>query len=711
MQCLLCHEKIPRLRSWTTKSEFCCDEHGAMYKKQTLERLLTEQNDYPSSQAAISSDPFFVPTPPSSTAVETLEADGGTETFDPGPDFIDGSFEPPAGNPRVELLPTIDLGSPATNGGANSSQDSAQTLESLSKSTGETDSEWGDPERALAELWKATAGLDPVSPDSGSYEAGLFESASLDNLTGSASHQDIPLDRFERPPFEMPAVSSEEPDLPSFSSESFSGGGHEVESQSAEDALAALRNIASQARTDTQPSRGGTESSDDLPMESGADRDEEAIDSLLGRLTESHGSVPDVESDKQLELATPERFETEVGEPEPSTESLNIPLDDLPLDPQVEATAFEDIAVGELAMPDPEPQVDSGEALGDWEQMLAETRLEVLSDNLDVEPDYEAIAPDEPELEAELEMDVEHVFAAPTDEAPAQYVETVSALEEQDVAVGSDDEPEVAYVADSPNTPDSVDAVALSEALESLSDSSADFEDPESAQPTNVVPFLSPTAVAAPEDEVREVTSKRTGTPEKPRQRRKLTTKSDKRDRPNVPSASALVKSRGSKSLRYKPEFKMLAINPGLRSIEADEGLVELTTGETKPPVATVAFLKSSTVGLWRQTIVAADDPIGGPQSRQLVDFELDLPLAQSSHIQPIASDASRPPRTVESFEFSSDLAVALSGATSNSLRRLTPKPSQPKWCADSSDSLWGGKEWRTNFGSAEDLGVTETPK
>ena len=40
MHCLLCHEKIPRLRHWRTKSEFCCDEHAAMHRRQTLERLV-----------------------------------------------------------------------------------------------------------------------------------------------------------------------------------------------------------------------------------------------------------------------------------------------------------------------------------------------------------------------------------------------------------------------------------------------------------------------------------------------------------------------------------------------------------------------------------------------------------------------------------------------------------------------------------------------
>lgn len=42
MHCLLCHEKIPRLRAWTGKSEFCCDDHAELYKRQTMERLLVD---------------------------------------------------------------------------------------------------------------------------------------------------------------------------------------------------------------------------------------------------------------------------------------------------------------------------------------------------------------------------------------------------------------------------------------------------------------------------------------------------------------------------------------------------------------------------------------------------------------------------------------------------------------------------------------------
>ena len=43
MRCLVCHKKVPRLRSWRTKSEFCCDEHAETYKQQTLARLLDER--------------------------------------------------------------------------------------------------------------------------------------------------------------------------------------------------------------------------------------------------------------------------------------------------------------------------------------------------------------------------------------------------------------------------------------------------------------------------------------------------------------------------------------------------------------------------------------------------------------------------------------------------------------------------------------------
>ena len=53
MHCLLCHEKIPRLRAWTGKSEFCCDEHADLYKKQTMDRLLVDDSTSKSAAPAL----------------------------------------------------------------------------------------------------------------------------------------------------------------------------------------------------------------------------------------------------------------------------------------------------------------------------------------------------------------------------------------------------------------------------------------------------------------------------------------------------------------------------------------------------------------------------------------------------------------------------------------------------------------------------------
>ena len=44
MRCLVCHTRVPRLRAWRTKSEFCSDEHAETYKQQTLARLFDERD-------------------------------------------------------------------------------------------------------------------------------------------------------------------------------------------------------------------------------------------------------------------------------------------------------------------------------------------------------------------------------------------------------------------------------------------------------------------------------------------------------------------------------------------------------------------------------------------------------------------------------------------------------------------------------------------
>jgi MinD-like ATPase involved in chromosome partitioning or flagellar assembly len=93
MHCLLCHEKISRIRHWRTKSEFCCDEHAAIHRRQTLERLVGHVASPPSDVLSILAQkpsdegdgPDAPPLPVDSlqdaekTALETMEV-AGVET-------------------------------------------------------------------------------------------------------------------------------------------------------------------------------------------------------------------------------------------------------------------------------------------------------------------------------------------------------------------------------------------------------------------------------------------------------------------------------------------------------------------------------------------------------------------------------------------------------------------------------------------------------
>ena len=185
MQCLLCHEKIPRLRAWTTKSEFCCDEHAAKYKKQTLERLLTEQDAVPGAQANLSDVHPALRTPSPLPAVETIEAE---PLFGNGPlETVFSSLaaeKQEADSDQSKHPGRLAAASEASEENAGHSPE--QALKYLGISAAETEPEWGDPERALEELWQATAGLETPSTDSGTYEAGLSDSAELYNLTGGS---------------------------------------------------------------------------------------------------------------------------------------------------------------------------------------------------------------------------------------------------------------------------------------------------------------------------------------------------------------------------------------------------------------------------------------------------------------------------------------------------------------------------------------------
>lgn len=671
-----------------------------MYKKQTLERLLTEQTSSSSSQAAEPVNPFFVPTAQSTTAVDTLESENVAPALEFDDSFGDAHGEPPVAAPNVEPLPPIEPSDAA----GQFSQESAQSLESLGKSAAETEPDWGDPERALEELWKSTGGLDPISPDSGSYEVGLSESADLYNLTGPAAHLDIPLDRFERPAIELPAASADELDLPPIDSGSSSYGGHAVESQSAEDALAALRNIASKPRDNQVRDERDSGSSDQLGLESGAEGDEEAIDSLLGRLAENGAPLPPLELEEEVAAAPPEPFAPTDSEVELVAETTTEP----PV-AQIEPTISEDFVVPEPepeleSEPDPlavQSQTDNDETLDNFEQMLAETGLEFGSDTDEADLYYSAIAPEEPIIEPEVAEPTDpaifDVEAASLPEKPALE----SSIEDVSEVADELDEPIAVEVSETPEIPD------LTDALGTLTEAIVASDDAEPAETANVLAFPGPessTTEAVQEEEVQVLSDKTERKPEKSARSKKRTSRADKKDRPNVPTTSGLVDMRGSKSLRYKPEFKMLAVHPGIRSIESEEAIVELTSGETKRRVSAVAYLKPSTVGLWRQSFSASEELIAALTARQPSEFELDLPLAEWSHTKPVPSLPSRPKASAEELEFDSSLGEVLNRAASNTLYRLTPRASQPQWCADKTDVLWGGEEWRTNFGSAKEL-------
>jgi MinD-like ATPase involved in chromosome partitioning or flagellar assembly len=117
MYCLLCHEKISRIRHWRTKSEFCCDEHAAIHRRQTLERLVGHVS--PSSEgneerlaalgkpAAVHEEESDAPPLPLGAveAEEPLnfgeETDGGTDTAREASTEVEFSF-------RAERLQTSE---------------------------------------------------------------------------------------------------------------------------------------------------------------------------------------------------------------------------------------------------------------------------------------------------------------------------------------------------------------------------------------------------------------------------------------------------------------------------------------------------------------------------------------------------------------------------------------------------------------------------
>ena len=98
MRCLVCHKKVPRLRAWRTKSEFCSDGHAEAYKQQTLARLLDERGAPRALELPLPPDevleeeqaPSSVAAPSSTEAsVESYQQPDPSHPAEAGPVLID----------------------------------------------------------------------------------------------------------------------------------------------------------------------------------------------------------------------------------------------------------------------------------------------------------------------------------------------------------------------------------------------------------------------------------------------------------------------------------------------------------------------------------------------------------------------------------------------------------------------------------------------
>jgi MinD-like ATPase involved in chromosome partitioning or flagellar assembly len=128
MHCLLCHEKISKIRHWRTKSEFCCDEHAAIHRRQTLERLVgyvapSRQDDYvlsilgkpagargeESDAPPLPTDAFGAAASPSAVDLAVAAWDAGAEESSEEESSLDAEWLPTGEEPAGEATEETEL--------------------------------------------------------------------------------------------------------------------------------------------------------------------------------------------------------------------------------------------------------------------------------------------------------------------------------------------------------------------------------------------------------------------------------------------------------------------------------------------------------------------------------------------------------------------------------------------------------------------------
>lgn len=173
MFCLLCHEKISRLRAWRTKSEFCSDEHAEIYKRQTLERLLTDHETTKPAEAP----PLPVDHGPAS---QSESRDGEERT--PASEVL-ARFAEQDARPAVErsLDAESDPESLEHGGGDEGLQELWRLAEEVGPASGETDDDG----------WSRAAGTlsrDTLRPEPGGF-GGLSSLGGLGSGSGGVRQQ------------------------------------------------------------------------------------------------------------------------------------------------------------------------------------------------------------------------------------------------------------------------------------------------------------------------------------------------------------------------------------------------------------------------------------------------------------------------------------------------------------------------------------------
>ena len=109
MRCLVCDKKVPRLRSWRKKSEFCSDAHAETYRQQTLARLLdksgpTSEVELPLPAEEESADeqaPSFLSSSSAESSGELYQPQDAAQPAEVGPVLADPPSTAHAGKTRL----------------------------------------------------------------------------------------------------------------------------------------------------------------------------------------------------------------------------------------------------------------------------------------------------------------------------------------------------------------------------------------------------------------------------------------------------------------------------------------------------------------------------------------------------------------------------------------------------------------------------------